>query len=222
MWKSQVLGFSWGLFREVCCSRRYAISLGVSSKVVVPHIAPKLANTGSIWAGFSEGKFWDFSPPYTAKCLLCSFRRCVEGNKSPGYHVCVRRGACVVLLWGQGDLSTTGSCQQWSELFGSLGHWLYALLNRATIGWRVHLLLYALALQHSQENGVRLCVDEVACVIGVEVCGIFRANPVHGIKYEEQYWAVINLEHWWLRFLYKRFNTVWASVLYMAMHKNEL
>lgn len=44
-----------------------------------------------------------------------------------------------------------------------------------------------LDLQHSQENGVCLCVDEMACVIGVAVCGVFRANLAHGIKYEEQY-----------------------------------
>lgn len=32
-----------------------------------------------------------------------------------------------------------------------------------------------------------LCVDEVACVVGVVVCGVFRANPIHGVKYKEQY-----------------------------------
>lgn len=61
------------------------------------------------------------------------------------------------------------------------------MVNRTAVGQRIHLLLYVLALQHSQENGVRLRVDEVACVISVVVCGIFRANPVHGIKYQEQY-----------------------------------
>lgn len=48
MWKSQDLGFSWGLFRGACCSHRYAICLRISSKAVVPHVAPKLANVGSI------------------------------------------------------------------------------------------------------------------------------------------------------------------------------
>lgn len=91
------------------------------------------------------------------------------------------------LLRGRGELSTSGLCQSWRKLFGSLGHWLCALVNRATIGQRVHLLLYALALQHSQENGVCLCVDEMPCVIGVAVCGAFRANLAHGIKCEEQY-----------------------------------
>lgn len=32
-----------------------------------------------------------------------------------------------------------------------------------------------------------LCVYEVACVIGVVVYGGFRANPIHGVKFKEQY-----------------------------------
>lgn len=67
-----------------------------------------------------------------------------------------------------------------------MGRWLRALVSQAAAGQRVHHLLEALALQHSQENGACLRVNWVVCVTGVAVCDVFRANPVRGIKYEEQ------------------------------------
>lgn len=60
------------------------------------------------------------------------------------------------------------------------------------------------------------------CVLGVVVCGVLRVGPVCGIKREDQYWAVLDPEHWWLPFVYKRLNAVWASVLYMVVHKSQL
>lgn len=37
---------------------------------------------------------------YTRRCLLYSFRRCDEGDKSPGPYMWVGRRACVDLLCG--------------------------------------------------------------------------------------------------------------------------
>lgn len=204
------------IFRQGCveknCLCRCALSLCVHAEVVVPHPGPRLAGSEQISVKESGGS--SLLCTHTRRCLLCSFRRRDEGDKSPGPYVWVGRRACVNLLCGWGDLSTTGLCQQLQELFGLLEYWLCAPckeLSHHSSNSSPSPVCLGLAVQ--QENGMYM---------GIDWCCIFRANAVHSIKYKEQYWAVLNSAQNLKHFVYKRFNIVWASVFCVAMHKYEL
>lgn len=115
------------------------------------------------------------------------------------------------------DLSTTGLCQLWQEPFGLLECWLCAPVKQAATGQKAHHLLYGFWMQCAC-----VCVRMRWLVLSVLWYVVFSGHILPLVKYKEQYWAVWNPEQWWLPFVNERFNTVWASVLYVGMHKYEL